>query len=142
MSVEKMYAGFLGEWQLEPARSHFGQGEAPVAGGYTISESREGLVFVISWQDGEGKDHSFSFTGIPDGEARPFAGDGLIDSMSVSAPTESELTSRAFYKGRELMTAKRVLMEDGAVMEITQSVLLPDGSQPANLARYRRKLHS
>ncbi|SDD54244.1 MULTISPECIES: hypothetical protein [Kordiimonas] len=142
MTVEKIYAGFLGEWQLDVAESHYGQGEAPVSGGYAISESQEGLVFVISWQDSDGKDHSFSFSGIPDGEARPFAGDDLIDSMSVSVPHPNELTSKAFFKGRELMTARRVLVEDGAVMEITQSVVLPDGSQPANVARYRRKLHS
>lgn len=142
MNVEKIYAGFLGEWQLDVEGSHYGQGETPVSGGYAISESQEGLVFVISWQDSDGKDHSFSFSGIPDGEARPFAGDDLIDSMSVSAPNELELTSKAFYQGRELMTAKRVLMEDGAVMEIIQAVLLPDGSKPSNIARYRRKLHS
>lgn len=142
MPIEKMYAGFLGEWQLDVDGSHYGQGEAPVSGGYEISESQEGLVFVISWQDADGKEHSFTFSGVPDGEARPFAGDDLIDSMSVSAPNEAELTSKAFYQGRELMIAKRVLMDDGAVMEITQSVLLPDGSKPSNIARYRRKLHS
>lgn len=140
--IRKMYEGFLGDWELEPDASHYGQGDAPASGGYSISEGSEGLVFVIHWQDQAGENHSFSFSGIPDGESRAFAGDDLIDSMSVSAPSSEELTSRAFYQGRELMVAKRMLIEDGAIMEVTQSVLLPDGSMPANVARYRRKLHS
>lgn len=142
MAIEKMYVGFLGDWELDVEASDFGQGEAPITGGYRISESKEGLLFVIEWTDQANEAHTFSFTGIPDGEPHPFDGQDLVDAMVVEAPTAQELTSRGFFKGRELMVAARFLMEEGAVMEITQTVLLPDGSKPSNVARYRRKLHS
>ncbi|NVJ96811.1 MAG: hypothetical protein HWE25_01595 [Alphaproteobacteria bacterium] len=142
MTTEKIYEGFLGDWELDIAASDFGQGEAPAAGGYKISDGKHGILFVIEWTDAEGKSHSYNFTGIPDGEPHPFDGQDLVDSMVVEVPTAQELTSRGFYKGRELMVAARFLMEEGAVMEITQTVLLPDGSKPSNVARYRRKLHS
>ncbi|WP_417450802.1 hypothetical protein [Kordiimonas sp.] len=96
----------------------------------------------MSWTDASGEEQTHSFTGVPDGDARPFAGGELADSLSVSAPSVTELNTAAYFKDRELMSVKRVLLPGGTHMEVLQAVHLPDGTTPTNIARYCRRLHS
>ncbi len=142
MAHQKIYQDFLGVWELEPDTCIYQQSEPPRAGHYIISEVREGLNFQMSWTDASGEEQTHSFTGVPDGDARPFAGGELADSLSVSAPSVTELNTAAYFKDRELMSVKRVLLPGGTHMEVLQAVHLPDGTTPTNIARYCRRLHS
>ncbi|WP_417457431.1 hypothetical protein [Kordiimonas sp.] len=142
MTDQKLYGDFLGIWELEPETCEYEQSEPPQQGHYIISECAEGLLFQMTWTDSAGEEHNYSFTGVPDGTARPFAGGELADALAVSVPSDSELTSSAYYKGNELMRATRLLHADGMHMDVLQTVHLPDGTKPTNKARYRRKLHS
>jgi hypothetical protein len=138
----KIYAGFLGDWELEPESCVYEQSAPPRTGSYSISEGRDGLTFDMAWTDAEGENHEYGFAAMPDGKPHAFPGGDLADALSVTALSQTELNSAAFYKGRELMTATRTLVDEGAFMEVRQSVLLPDGTRPVNFARYRRKLNA
>lgn len=129
---------FLGEWILEPGRSHYEQGSAPRSGTYRIEREGDELVFHMNWVDVEGEIFNMSFRGVPDGEPRPYKGGDLADHMSLDAPSPTKLNSSAYLKGVELMIATRTLVDAGRYMVVTQSIILPDGSKPTNSSRYRR----
>ncbi len=139
IDVTKMYADFLGIWDLDAATCVYEQSDPPSSGSYTISESKHGLTFRMAWTDTDGEQHVHSFSCMPDGQPKPFNGGELADAISVTAVSPVELNSAAFYQGRQLMTAARTLKDGGIVMEVRQSVLLPDGTQPTNFACYRRR---
>lgn len=142
MDHTKIYADFLGIWELEADSCTYQQSEPPVSGHQIISDGPGGLTLQMSWTDREGNTHTYSFAGIPDGKARPFAGGPLADAITISLPSDSELKVSASLKGRELMTAKYLLHADRQFMELIQVVYLPDGSTPTNVGRYRRRLQS
>ncbi len=139
IDVTKMYADFLGIWDLDPESCDYEQSEPPSSGYYTIREDKGGLTFDMVWIDAGGESHAHSFTGMPDGRSQPFNGGDLADAISITAASPVALNSAAFYQGRQLMTATRILKDGGSVMEVRQSVLLPDGTQPTNFACYRRR---
>ncbi len=133
-----IYSGFLGKWALDVESCDYEQGDAPLSGSYEISEEGDRLTFRMQWVDAEGEPHDMSFGGIPDGEPVPFAGGDLADALSITAASSDRLNSSAFLKGTELMIATRSLSADGRTMHITQTVRLPDGSEPTNRSTYHR----
>ena len=139
-SENKVYKGFLGRWQLISESCQYDQGEPPTEGSYEITDEDGVLHFTMIWTDACGENHRVTFSGLPDGSKQPFSGGDLADALSVTAVSERELRSSAFYQGKELMVAQRQLDETGQAMRITQVVRLPDGSQPANVSVYRREL--
>jgi hypothetical protein len=142
MGHSKIYADFLGIWELEVESCAYEQSEPPLEGHQIISDGPDGLVIQMSWTDGGGETYSHIFAGVPDGKARPFAGGDLADALSVTLMSDTELKVSAFLRRVELMTARYLLAEDGMHLDLIQAVHLPDGSKPANLGRYRRRLHS
>ena len=141
MTSAPTYRDFLGDWELIPETCIYEQGVAPVSGRYRIEERDGALVFHMAWKDAEGEKHEYSFSGIPDGVPRDFNGGELADSLSVTAVSKLELSSSAFYAGRELMLATRSLIDDGLYLDIRQIVRLPDGTEPCNFSRYKRVLN-
>ncbi len=141
MSAGPTYRHFIGEWILVAETCIYEQGNAPVSGTYRIEESDGKLVFHMGWQDEGGETHNYSFSAIPDGMPHKFNGGDLADSLSVTAISENELNSSAFYKEKELMIATRTLVDGGAYMDVRQSVRLPDGTEPSNFSRYKRVPH-
>lgn len=137
--ITKIYADFLGTWELMPESCVYEQSAPPRTGTYRISENTDGLTFDMAWVDADGESHVYHFSGVPDGEPYPFDGGDLADALSVSAESVWELNSSAFYKGKELMTASRKLTGEGQFMEVRQTVHLPDGTKPSNFACYRRQ---
>tara|TARA_R110002096_G_scaffold346320_3_gene539766 strand:- start:96 stop:518 length:423 start_codon:yes stop_codon:yes gene_type:complete len=136
-----IYRHFIGNWELVAETCIYEQGETPVAGTYRIEESGGELVFHLGWRDKAGEDHQYSFSTIPDGMPHDFNGGDLADSLSVTAVSEEELNSAAYYKGKELMLAARTLVDGGMYMDVRQIVRLPDGTEPTNYSRYRRVPH-
>ena len=139
--MSKDYDRFLGTWILDPSTCLYEQGDPPQAGVYRISDDDEGVLhFAIEWVDAEGKSHTVSFSGPPSGEALPFPGGDLADAFATTLVSPRELTSSAFFQGRELMVAQRQLDDTGDNMRVVQQVRLPDGTRPTNVAIYRRQL--
>lgn len=139
MRSNKLYANFLGLWQLIPQSCRYEQGDPPRAGTYRIEEGPDGtLVFEAEWIDASGVSQSVRLAGAPDGSKTPFAGGDLADALAIEAVSERELNSYAYYEGRELMVAQRQLDSSGQAMRITQVVRLPMGQSPANVSVYRR----
>lgn len=139
IDVTKVYADFLGAWDLDPGSCDYQQSEPPISGVYVISEGQGGLTFHIAWEDADGEKHAHSFTATPDGQPHAFNGGDLVDALSVTAQSAVQLNSAAFFQGRQLMTATRTLRDGGSVMEVRQSVVLPDGTEPTNVAFYQRR---
>ncbi|MBW2731623.1 MAG: hypothetical protein JRH20_04470 [Deltaproteobacteria bacterium] len=133
-----IYSAFLGTWVLDPKSCNYQQGEAPQAGTYEIGDNAGRLEFVIRWSDAEGSDQEVAFGGAPDGVRVPFAGGDLADALAVEATSPRELTSSAYWRGKERMVAQRQLDATGMAMRVTQVVFLPDGSHLANVSVYRR----
>lgn len=137
--MANIWNGFIGSWTLDLTRSYFEQNEPPLSASYRIEETSEGLVmFIMGWVDTEGEQHTVTFAGNPDGEIRPFAGGELADSMSVSAPSEFELNTSAFFQGREVMSATRLQVSNGNEMLLTQTVYFPDNTSVKNTSLYLR----
>jgi hypothetical protein len=137
-----LHAGFLGTWILDPKSCQYDQGEAPAASRYHIEERAGRLYFSIEWTDTEGVDHRVEFSGVPDGSPEPFAGGELADALSVTAVSDTELTSSAFWRGEELMVAQRQLDPSGTAMRVIQLVRLPDGTRPTNIGVYHKQLRN
>lgn len=133
-----IYSRFIGVWVLDTEACVYEQGDPPQSGTYKIIEQQQELVFRMQWVDADGETHDMSFRGKPDGVPVPFNGGDLADALAITAASEDRLNSSAFLKGRELMVATRTLSADGAAMHITQSVRLPDGTEPTNRSTYRR----
>ncbi|MBT8494396.1 MAG: hypothetical protein KJO07_15175 [Deltaproteobacteria bacterium] len=133
------YSGFLGTWVLDPRSCQYQQGEPPQAGSYRISEVGDELRFQMQWVDADGEKHQVEFSGAPDGVRYPFKGGELADALAVTAVSERELSTSAFYQGREVMTAQRQLDDTGRAMRITQIVRFLDGTRLANVAIYIKR---
>ncbi len=142
MSLNKQtYAAFLGSWNLIAESCEYEQGDAPQSGTYGIYELADGsLSFEIVWVDKEGEKHEVRFSGIPDGEAKSFEGGELADALSVTAVSPRELTTRAFWRGKERMVAQRQLDEHGVAMRVTQLVRFENGTTLANTSIYRKRV--
>ena len=137
---DKIYAGFLGRWRLIPESCQFEQGEAYADGFYEILEVSHRLHLRMEWTDVEGAHHRAEFSGVPDGSMQPFKGGNLADALSISAVSNRDLRSTAWYQGRKLMAAQYQLDDTLQAMRVVQIVRLPDGSQPANISVYRKEL--
>ncbi len=142
MSDAPIYRAFLGSWVLVPESCDYEQSEPPKSGTHRISETSVGLRFDMSWVDAMGEEHSASFSGIPDGELRPFDGGELADALSITAASERDLRSSVFYRGTERMAAQYQLDDTGQAMRVTQLVRLPDGTAPINTGTYRKQASS
>ncbi|MGB3624371.1 MAG: hypothetical protein WA989_00990 [Henriciella sp.] len=136
--TDNTHERFIGHWELEPGTCDYKQGDPPRVGSYIIYEEGGELVFDMAWTDLAGATHEASFRGTPDGEARPFKGGDLVDSLKITAENRSELNSSAAMKGETLMRASRTLIDDDT-MRIVQTVYLPDGTAPTNKSVYRRR---
>ena len=132
------YAAFLGTWLLIPESCRFEQGAPPRSGTERIVRNRERLRFELSWVDASGVAEGAVFEGVPDGKPEPFAGSDLADTLVVHAVSARELTTSAFYQGKERMVAQRQLDDTGAAMRLVQVVRFPDGETLANISVYRR----
>ena len=138
-----LHAGFIGAWILLPESCNYEQGDPPRAGTYRISEAEGGaLDFEIGWIDSGGEEQVVRFSGVPDGGPAPIEGGELADAISVSAVSARELTTRAYWRGKERMVAQRQLDDSGAAMRVTQLVRFDDGTTLANTSVYRRQLPS
>jgi len=137
--TDLLYNDFLGTWTLDTATCAYEQGEPPWEDRHRIEAQGDELVIIMDWTDAEGETHHASFRGKPDGSMIPFNGGPLADALQITAPSETELHLSAFRGGIELMTATRTLANDGEMLELTQTVHLPDGTSPANVGIYVRE---
>lgn len=133
-----LHAAFLGTWTLDPASCDYQQSAPPKEGTYRIEEVGNTLRFTMRWLDDADEEHLLSFEGPPDGHPHPFAGGELADALAINAVSASELTTSAFYQGRELMVAQRQLDATGSAMRVTQIVRFLDGTSLANVGVYRK----
>jgi len=135
---EPLYKGFLGTWTLDPASCVYEQSDPPKAATYRISLDSDVLSFTSHWEDAAGKTHQMTFSGVADGIAHPFAGGDLVDAMEIRAVSERELTTLAYWQGREIMLAQRQLDDTGRAMRMTQIVRYMDGNEEANVGVYQK----
>ena len=132
------YDQFLGTWRLLPDTCEYQQGDPPRAGTYVITEQQGLLHFKIAWTDAEGTAHEHEFSGPPNGQAEPFAGGDLADSLSIEVVSPRELNTTAFYQGRARMIAQRQLDETGGAMRLVQQIRFPDDTTLSNISVYSR----
>jgi hypothetical protein len=136
-----LHAGFIGAWILIPESCNYEQGDPPLAGTYRMSEGEGGaLDFEIGWTDSSGEEQVVRFSGVPDGEPAPMEGGEFADAMAVCAVSARELTTRAYWRGKERMVAQRQLDDSGGAMRVTQLVRFDDGTTLANTSIYRKHL--
>jgi len=135
-TVDPVYSKFLGTWILDPRTCDYQQGSPPIAGRYIITMRGDEILFRIEWVDEGGQSHAAEFSGPPSGEPVPFDGGDLADSLVIDAKSPRELTSRAFWRGKERMLAQRQLDDSGRAMRVTQLVRFSDGSSAYNIAVY------
>lgn len=139
MSSPPVCSRFLGTWVLVPESCDYEQNDPPLSGTYEIRLLDGTLHFDMRWTDSSGEPHAASFSGVPDGEPKPFAGGELADALAITAVSDRELNSSAFFRGRERMVAQRQLDDTGQAMRVIQLVRLPDGTSLRNISIYRRQ---
>lgn len=128
---------FLGTWRLDPGASRYELGPPPLDGAYTLGYDGAHLHFDIAWTGADGKTQRQEIDAIPDGQEHAYPGPA-IDSVCYTLVDEVTLDSTASKNGRVMAHARRVLLGDGATMEIVQSGQRPDGGAFANRSLYRR----
>ncbi len=129
---------FLGTWTLDPASCVYEQSEAPSEATHRIFVEDEKLVMTMHWTLSDGSEHQMQFSGIPNGEPMPFAGGELADALAIHALSKRELTTAAYWKGKELMVSQRQLDDTGSAMRVTQIVRFLDGTHASNVGVYRK----
>ena len=129
---------FLGTWVLDLDESEFDQSDLPRAATCRIEEEF-GLVTIrhqVVTSDGETVEGEI--TGVPGGPGERLSESGLADRLTLTLEDERTLTSQATRNGRVLMTAKRMLSQDGTTLEIEQTVVVPGEGEIVNTGFYRR----
>lgn len=129
---------FLGAWELLPESSEYELGDPPAEGLYTISSDGDRYHFEIAWKTAAGRHFETGFSGIPDGRPYAYEDPQVADALSLTRVDESTLDSESFRGEVRLAHARRVLMEDGRMMRVSQSGQAPDGETFQNISYYRK----
>ncbi|SDU39977.1 hypothetical protein [Stappia sp. ES.058] len=131
-------APFLGTWILDRDESEFDQSDLPRSGRCTIEEEF-GLVCIrMTLITADGETLEGEITGVPGGTGQRLSESGLADRLFLYFEDDHTLTSQAKRGDLVLMTAKRMLAEDGRSMEIEQTVEVPGEGPIVNTGLYRR----
>ena len=133
-----MYEAFLGTWTLEPASCVYEQSEAPAESTHRIFVEGKKLIITMHWTLADATKHQMQFSGIPNGKPMPFAGGELADALAIHAISKRELTTSAYWKGKEIMLSQRQLDDTGSAMRVTQIVRFQGGTHAANVGVYRK----
>jgi ketosteroid isomerase-like protein len=136
-SIPTALQPFLGTWRLDPRESRYEVGPPPLDGAYTLGYDGVHLHFDIEWTGADGKTQRQAIDAVPDGQEHPYPGP-VVDSVCYTIVDPVTLDSTASRQGQVMAYARRVLLDDGASMEIVQQVSRPDGSKFANRSLYRR----
>lgn len=131
-------APFLGTWMLDLDESEFDQSDLPRSATCTIEEEF-GLIrirMITITADGERLEAEIA--GVPGGPGERLGESGLADRLLLFFEDETTLTSQAKRGDMVLMSARRMLSEDGRTLEIEQSVEVPGEGTVVNTGIYRR----
>jgi streptogramin lyase len=129
---DERWRRFLGVWRLEPGSCRYPDGDAPQAATYALAPTPGGAItFSIDWEDSAGTAHELSFTA---GFAGPVdLGGGIAVTLLLGGDDDALLITEARRDGALLSRGSRRLVENGAVLEVTQEAR---GRAPT-FARYR-----
>ncbi|MBL6431509.1 MAG: hypothetical protein HPM95_11495 [Alphaproteobacteria bacterium] len=131
-------APFLGTWILDLDESEFDQSDLPKAGRCTIEEEF-GLVCIrMTLITADGETLEGEITGVPGGAGQRLTESGLAERLYLFFEDDRTLTSQAKRGEQVLMTARRLLSEDGRSMEIEQTVEVPGEGPVVNTGIYHR----
>ncbi len=129
---------FLGLWLMDVDACEFDQSDLPRSGSCRIEEEF-GLVHIhMSLVDASGEVLNAQMSGVPGGPETRMKESGLVDSMALFFEDARTLVSQAKRDGAVLMSAKRVLSDDGQTLEIEQTVAVPGEGPVSNTAIYRK----
>ncbi len=129
-------ANYLGKWQLVPELCIYQQGEPPISGVYELTGIPGGVDVQIAWEDSEGNALTTGFNGPDDGSKQSIEAPG-ITHFSITRIDENTLDSAAFDDDQTIMTARRVVSNDGKLLTTVQTTLSGEG-KTSNFQVYRR----
>ena len=129
---------FLGTWMLDLDESEFDQSDLPRSATCRIEEDF-GLVRIrMTTITAEGEQLEGEIAGVPGGPGERLSESGLADRLLLFFEDARTLTSQAKRGTVVLMSARRVLSDDGTVLEIEQTVEVPGEGSVVNTGLYRR----
>lgn len=128
---------FVGTWSYNARKS------TPTANTYkyrriVVSEAGSGLAFSIEEALADGPEVRWGFTTKGDGTPAPVTGIGAIDTAVANIEAHSGIVE--YRKGATVMTRSLIeTSDDGAVLTITSSRTLPDGTAVKARTQYDRQ---
>ena len=128
---------FVGTWAYNAGKS------TPTANTYkyrriVVSEAGSGLAFSIEEALADGPEIRWGFTTAGDGTPAPVTGIGAIDTAVANIEARSGIVE--YRKGATVVTRSLIeTSEDGAVLTISSSRTLPDGTPVKARTHYDRQ---
>lgn len=128
---------FIGTWTYNAKQS------TPTANTYqyrriVVNDAGSGLAFTIEEALADGPEVRWGFTTTGDGTPAPVTGIGAIDTAVASIEARSGVVE--YRKGAAVIARSLIeTSEDGAVLTITSSRTLPDGTAVKARTQYDRQ---
>jgi hypothetical protein len=122
-----------GKWQLNVANSMYDPGPAPksVVRNQTLKDDTYTLVSEITEADGSTR--TLTFSAKLDGKDYPVTGSVNADTIALKRLDERTIEFTQKKGGKEVVTGKHTVSEDGTELEISAKGTSPKGEEFANL---------
>ncbi len=131
--AKKPWEKFFGTWKLDVGKSSYAVSEVPKQATLLVEKDRGGLAFKLEWVDFESKEGVLEHGLVFD---EPVMVNGHEITLSVAE--DGALATVVKRDGEVIARTRRTLSADGAVMEYTQTGVLPDKKEYVNRSVFTR----
>jgi len=131
---------FIGEWILQPEKSEYDVGNAPLNATYTF-RAIEGdkLEVTIDWKNFDESEQSISYVINPDGCMYEYDGGDVADMVKAEFRSQNILETSVFKNGRLMAFASREIIDKNE-MKVVQTSYTPDGGKFDKVQFYKRSI--
>lgn len=131
---------FIGEWILQPEKSLYDVGKAPLNATYSFRSIENGkLEVLIDWQNFDESEQSISYVINPDGCMYEYDGGEVADMVKAEFISQNILETSVFKNGRLVAFASREILDKNE-MKVVQTSYTPDGSKFDKVQFYKRNI--
>jgi hypothetical protein len=131
---------FIGEWILQPEKSAYDVGNAPLSASY-IFRAIEGdkLAVTIDWKNFDESEQSISYVINPDGCMYGYDGGDVADMVKAEFRSQNILETSVFKNGGLMAFTWREIINNNE-MKVLQTSYVSDGGQFDKVQFYKRNI--
>src|SRR4029079_10729250 len=109
----------LGVWHLNVAKSKFISNPAPKSQTRTYEDHPQGIKATIETTYADGKTATIQYIASYDSVEYPITGSLQFDAIAMKKIDDFTAEARLSHAGKEIVSARRVISEDGLTMTVT-----------------------